>query len=353
MPLRQLPRRNRRRTRIILGEIFFRRDSSLRSNLLTLAKRAAYLERNSSPREEKMNVLITGSSGMIGAAVAARLRANGHTVLPLVRPPRIAGPGEIGWNPETGELDLEKAADAQAVVNLAGESIAGSRWSETRKALLRSSRIDTTRKLVDALARLDPRPKVLVSASAVGYYGNRGDEILTEDSAPGDDFLARLVREWEREARRAEEFGIRTVLFRFGIVLSANQGALAQMLGPFRMGVGGRLGSGRQWMSWISLVDATSLIDEAITNEGWSGPYNAVAPDAVTNAEFTRTLARALHRPAAFPVPPMALRALFGEMADAALLASQRVEAKRVTDHGYSYSYERLEPTLRELLTNR
>ncbi|HVB99400.1 MAG TPA: TIGR01777 family oxidoreductase [Candidatus Dormibacteraeota bacterium] len=300
-----------------------------------------------------MNILIAGSSGMIGTAISARLRASGHTVLSFVRPPMIAGQGQVAWNPETGEMDLEKAAGAQAVINLSGASIAGSRWSETRKALLRSSRIDSTRKLVEALARLGPRPKVLVSASAVGYYGNRGDELLTEESAPGDGFLARLVQEWEKEARRAEEFGIRTVMFRFGIVLTAKGGALAQMLGPFRMGVGGRLGSGRQWMSWISLVDMLRLLEEGVANEGWSGAYNAVAPQPVTNAEFTRTLARALHRPAIFPVPPMALRALFGEMADEMLLASQRVEPRRLREQVYSYSHERLEPALRELLTER
>jgi len=300
-----------------------------------------------------MNILIAGSSGMIGIAISARLRASGHTVLSFVRPPMIAGQGQVAWNPETGEMDLEKAAGAQAVINLSGASIAGSRWSETRKALLRSSRIDSTRKLVEALARLGPRPKVLVSASAVGYYGNRGDELLTEESAPGDGFLARLVQEWEKEARRAEEFGIRTVMFRFGIVLTAKGGALAQMLGPFRMGVGGRLGSGRQWMSWISLVDMLRLLEEGVANEGWSGAYNAVAPQPVTNAEFTRTLARALHRPAIFPVPPMALRALFGEMADEMLLASQRVEPRRLREQVYSYSHERLEPALRELLTER
>ena len=228
-----------------------------------------------------MNVLISGSSGLIGAAVSSRLRADAHTVLPLVRPPRIAGPGEVAWNPETGEMDIGKAAGAEGVVNLAGESIAGSRWSEARKALLRSSRVDTTRKLVDALAQLDPHPKVLVSASAVGYYGNRGNEVLTEDSTPGDDFLGRLVQDWETETRHAEQLGIRTVLFRFGIVLSAQGGALAQMLGPFRMGVGGRMGSGQQWMPWISLADAVRLIEEAVTNQGWSGAYNAVAPERI------------------------------------------------------------------------
>ncbi|HVB35420.1 MAG TPA: TIGR01777 family oxidoreductase [Patescibacteria group bacterium] len=299
-----------------------------------------------------MKVLIAGSSGMVGAAIGSRLQAQGHTVLPLVRPPRIAGPDQVAWNPETGEIDPEAAADARAVINLSGASIASGRWTESRKALLRSSRIETTRKLVDGLARLGSRPKVLVSASAVGYYGNRGDELLTEESAPGDDFLARLVQEWESETLRAAEFGIRTVLFRFGVILSAKGGALAQMLGPFRMGIGGRLGSGRQWMSWISLADAIRLLEEAIVNDQWSGAYNAVAPEAVTNAEFTRALGRVLHRPTLFPVPPAALRALFGEMAEAMLLASQRVEPRRLMQAGYSYSHDRLELALSDALTD-
>lgn len=299
-----------------------------------------------------MKILIAGSSGMVGTALNTLLRADGHTVLPLVRPPRIAGTGEVTWNPDTGEMDPEAAAGTDAVVNLSGASVATSRWSESRKALLRSSRVDTTRKLVDALARLDPRPRVLVSASGINYYGDRGDEVLSEESGQGAGFLARLVRDWEAETQRAEQFGIRTVMFRFGVILSAKGGALAQMLGPFRMGAGGRLGSGRQWMSWISLADVLCLIKEAIANDAWSGIYNAVAPNPVTNAEFTRTLARVLHRPALFAVPPPALRLLFGEMADEMLLASQRVEPKRLRQQGYAYSHEQLEPALREAITN-
>jgi uncharacterized protein len=318
---------------------------------LTLAWNAAYLEPNSSGSEDKMKVLIAGASGMVGAAATARLRAGGHTVLPLVRPPQIAGSGQVAWDAETGQMDLNGAAGADAVINLSGASIASGRWTESRKQLLRSSRIEATRKLVDALARLDPRPKVLVSASAVGYYGNRSDELLTEDSSPGEDFLARLVRDWEAEAQRAEEFGIRTVMLRFGVILSAKGGALAQMLGPFRAGMGGRLGSGKQWMSWISLVDAVRLIEEAVAKDSWRGAYNAVAPTPVTNAEFTRTLSHVLRRPAIFPVPPLALRVLFGEMAEEMLLASQRVEPKRLVQDGYSYSHERLEPALSDTLT--
>ncbi len=298
-----------------------------------------------------MKILIAGSSGLVGNALFPSLSAAGHVVFPLIRPPQIAGEKQVGWNPETGEMDLEAAAGAEAVVNLAGASIAGSRWSEERKRVLRTSRIDATRALVDALAKLEPRPRVLVSASAVGYYGNRGDEQLDEDSAPGEGFLAKLAADWEAEAMRAEEFGIRTVLLRFGVILSGKGGALAQMLGLFKLGVGGRSGSGRQWMAWVAMADVVGMIREAIENDEWRGAYNCVAPEPVTNAEFTKALGRVLHRPTIFPVPPVALRTVFGEMADDMLLASQRVEPKRVGQTGYSYSYSGLELALREAIT--
>jgi uncharacterized protein (TIGR01777 family) len=302
--------------------------------------------------EDNMKILMTGSSGMVGGALFARLRAEGHTIAPLVRLPRVAGPGEVAWNPDSGQLDLAAAAGADAVVNLAGANIGEGRWSEGRKQVLRSSRIDSTRRLVDALARLEPRPKTFVSASAVGYYGDRGDERLTEESSPGGNFLAWLVREWEAEARRAESLGMRVVILRFGVILTPKGGALAQMLGPFRMGVGGRLGSGRQWMSWIALEDVVGILRDALANGERSGVYNAVAPEPVTNAQFTRALGRAVHRPTPFPVPRFALRLLFGEMADGMLLASQRVEPARLAAAGYSYSYPGLEPTLLKLLSS-
>jgi len=298
-----------------------------------------------------MKILIAGSTGLVGSALRRALSAAGHSVFPLVRPPQMATKDQVAWNPETGEMDLGAAAGAEAVVNLAGASIAGLRWSEERKQLLRASRIDATRALVDAIGKLEPRPRVLVSASAVGYYGNRGDERLNEDSAVGEGFLSKLTVDWEAEAMRAEEFGIRTVLLRFGVILSGKGGALEQMLGPFRLGVGGRLGSGRQWMAWVALADAVGMIREAIEDGGWRGAYNCVAPEPVTNAEFTKALGRVLHRPTLFPVPPAALRLFFGEMADEMLLASQRVEPKRVGQTGYSYSYPGLEPALREAIT--
>jgi uncharacterized protein (TIGR01777 family) len=298
-----------------------------------------------------MKVLIAGSSGLIGAAVSSVLREQGHAVVPLIRPPQMAGLDRVAWNPETGEMDVRVAARSDAVINLAGVSIAGVRWSGSRKELLRSSRIDSTRNLVEPLARLDPRPKAFISASAVGYYGDRGDEVLTEESAPGDGFLAKLVRDWEAEAKRAEEFGIRTVILRFGVVLTAKGGALAQMLPPFQAGMGGRLGSGRQWMSWISLADVVGVIREALVNEGWRGIYNVVAPNPVTNLEFTRTLSNLLDKRAMFRVPAIALRVVYGEIADEMLLASQRIEPKRLIQDGYSYHYRELEPALANALT--
>ncbi len=297
-----------------------------------------------------MKILIAGSSGLVGSALRASLLRDGHTVLPLVRPPIVASGGQVEWNPETGEFGAEAAAGADAVVNLAGASVAEGRWTERRKRLLRSSRIEATRTLVNAMAKLEPRPRVFVCASAVGYYGDRGDEKLDEESAAGSGFLAELVRDWEAEAARAETFGIRTVMLRLGIVLTARGGALAQMIGPFRLGIGGRLGSGKQWVSWLSMADTIGMFRAAIEDARYRGAYNAVAPLPVTNAEFTRALGHVLHRPAVFPVPGVVLRTMFGEMADQMLLASQRVEPKRAVQNGYSYSYRELEPALRAAL---
>jgi uncharacterized protein (TIGR01777 family) len=239
---------------------------------------------------------------------------------------------------------------ADAVVNLNGASIGGGRWTQARKKLLVTSRVDSTRFLVDSLARLKQKPRVLISASAVGYYGNRGGEILTESSAPGNDFLAEVCRNWEAEALRAQASGIRTVLTRFGIILSAKGGALTQMLKPFKLGLGGRLGSGNQWMSWVALDDVIGILRSALSNEQASGPVNVVAPNPVQNSEFTRVLASVLHRPAIFPAPAFALRLAIGEMADALLLSSQRVQSKRPPASTYAFRYENLEPALHAIL---
>lgn len=298
-----------------------------------------------------MKILIAGASGLIGSALASTLRGGGHAVFPLVRPPRIASPGQVSWNPEWGEMDAAAAAGADAVVNLAGANVGERRWSESRKRELRSSRVDTTRALVETLARLDSLPRSFVSASAVGYYGSRGDDPLDETSPAGTGFLARLCADWEAEALGAERRGMRTVVLRFGVILSRRGGALAQMLGPFRLGLGGRLGDGRQWMPWIGLDDAVGMLREAVEGDRWRGAYNAVAPEPVTNLEFTKALGRTLRRPTFFPVPRAALRTLFGEMADEMLLASQRVRSLRLPETGYSYSYPELEPALRRAIT--
>jgi len=242
---------------------------------------------------------------------------------------------------------------ADAVVNLNGASIAGGRWTPARKALLRSSRIDSTRLMVSALAKLQRKPRVFIAASAVGYYGNRGDEILTESSSSGSDFLASIARDWEAESARPRAAGIRTVILRLGVILSAREGALPQMLRPFRFGVGGHLGDGRQWMSWIALADAIGIISAAVADERYAGPLNVVAPNPVRNAEFTRVAAHLLHRPAIFPAPAFALRLLLGEMADALLLSSERAVPERLLGLGYDFLFADLETTLVSLLRPR
>ena len=269
---------------------------------------------------------------MIGTALSAALRAGGHEVIGLSRNP---GPGDVRWNPALGELDFALLEGVDAVVHLAGASIAGGRWTEKRKQLIRDSRVAITSWLAESLARLDRKPAVLVSASAVGIYGNRGDELLDENSAPGSDFLAQLVVDWEQAADAARQEGIRVVHPRFGIVLSSQGGALAKMLPPFRLGLGGPIGSGEQWMSWITLGDVIGGIDHALADESLSGPVNFTTPNPVRNKDFVQALGGAVHRPAVIPLPAFALRLAFGEMADATLLASQRVMPVKLTASGY------------------
>jgi uncharacterized protein len=297
-----------------------------------------------------MKVLATGASGLVGRALSYALGSEGHDVVRLMRPGQPPGPDDARWNPETGELDSAVASGAEAAVNLAGASIAEGRWTAARKQLLRSSRVELTRGLVQALARLPQPPKVLVSASAVGYFGDRGDEILTDQSPPGSDFLARLARDWEEEALRGQEFGMRVVILRFGMVLSATGGALKRMLLPFRLGLGGRLGSGKQWLAWLTLPEAVRMIRQAIDNPNWQGAFNAVAPSPVTNAEFTGALARALGRPALLPAPAFALRMAFGELADALLLASQRAVPKRLEEQRHSFLHPGINEAFEALL---
>lgn len=300
-----------------------------------------------------MKIILSGSSGLIGSSLIDSLRPDGHAISRLVRSSSTATADVtskmIRWEPPSGSIDLAAMEGADAVVSLAGASVAGGRWSKERKQVLRRSRVDATRHLVSSLAQLKTKPRVFVSASAIGYYGNRGDEILTETSMPGNDFLAHLCRDWEAEASKAEHEGIRTVMLRFGIVLAAHGGALEQMLRPFRFGVGGRLGNGRQWMSWVTLEDAVAIIRYAIIQDSPRGPVNAVAPNAVTNAEFTSVLAEVLHRPALFPAPRLALKVALGEMADA-LLASQRVKPEKLTEIGYTFRHPQLREALAAIL---
>ena len=288
-----------------------------------------------------MKILATGSTGLVGTALVKALAKDGHTVCRLIRPQTVTTGGakegfDVAWNPATGELG-GAGVGPDAVVNLTGASIAGGRWTNARKALLRSSRIDTTQALVKALAKMNARPRVLVSASAIGIYGDRGDEVLTEESKPGTDFLAGLAREWEAEALKAEALGIRVVLARFGIILARHGGALAKMLLPFKLGVAGRLGSGKQWMSWIMLEDVVEIIRFAIENNSVRAAVNVVSPQPAQNAEFTKLLAKALHRPALIPAPAFALRLALGEMADALLLSSQRVKPQILEKLGYRF----------------
>ena len=284
-----------------------------------------------------MKILISGASGLVGTSLARVLRREGHTVGRLVRPGGRLEPGDVAWDPTSASVDMAQMEGTEAFVHLSGSSIGDGRWTPTRKAVLRSSRVDSTRVLVDAITRLERKPRVFVCASAIGYYGDRGDEVLTESSEPGTDFLALLARDWEAEAVRAEHGGIRTVRLRYGVILSGAGGALPQMVTPFNLGIGGRFGSGRQWMSWVTLEDAIEITRLAVTDERFAGPTNVVAPNPVRNDEFVHALAQQLHRPAIFPAPAFALRLALGEMADPLLLFSQRVRPERLLAMNYAF----------------
>lgn len=294
-----------------------------------------------------MRVAITGASGLVGSELAAFLGTGGHDVSAVTRRP---GPGEIGWDPAAGRIDAEAFEGLDAVVHLAGENIAGGRWSADSKRRILESRTKGTTLLCQALARLERPPRVLVSASAIGFYGDRGDEALDETSPPGVGFLADVCRQWEAATTPAREAGIRVVNLRIGVVLTPKGGALAQMLTPFRLGAGGTLGPGTQWMSWISLDDLVGAVLHAIAAPTLEGPVNATAPAPVTNAGLTRTLAAVLHRPAVLPVPAFALRALLGEMADALLLASARVLPRRLGESGFVFRDADLRGALADML---
>ena len=297
-----------------------------------------------------MNVAVSGASGLIGAALVSSLEAERHRAIRLVR--RMPRPGEdaIRWDPSTGALTPPGPSVADAVVHLAGDSIMGLRWTAEKKRRIRESRTTATRLLVQTLTRLANPPAVLVCASGIGYYGSRCDEVLTEDSRPGTGFLADLAREWEAATATAIARGIRVVNLRLGVVLSARGGALATMLTPFRMGLGGVIGDGAQWMSWIALDDVIGAIRHALTTDALRGPVNTVAPAPVTNADFTRTLGRVLGRPTLIPLPALAARLALGEMADELALVSQRVMPARLLASGFAFRRPTLEDALRAAL---
>lgn len=294
-----------------------------------------------------MKCLVSGAGGLIGSALVASLDGGGHSVTRLTR--SAGGAGTVRWDPATGVADRGAIEGHDAVVHLAGENIAG-RWTAAKKRRISESRIVGTRSLASSLAALQRPPGVLVCASAVGFYGDRGAETLDERSHRGEGFLADTCRRWEEAAEPARARGIRVVHLRFGVVLAGHGGALAKMLTPFRLGLGGRIGSGDQYMSWIALDDAAGAILHGLTHAEIAGAVNAVAPEPVTNGKFTATLARVLRRPAIFPMPAAAARLAFGEMADALLLASQRVMPARLLATGYVFRHPSLEGALRHVL---
>jgi uncharacterized protein (TIGR01777 family) len=298
-----------------------------------------------------MRVAVSGSTGLVGSEVVTVFSAAGHEVVRLVR--RVPAPGEkaVRWDPAKGEVDAAGLEGIDAVVHLAGENIASGRWNAARKIAIRDSRVNGTRFLCDALAGLARSPKALVCASAVGYYGDRGEELLTEESPPGTGFLPEVCQEWEAASAPAARKGIRVVALRIGVVLSAKGGALSRMLPLFRAGLGGVIGGGRQYVSWVALNDLPLIILHVLQCGDLRGPVNTVAPRPVTNREFTEALGKALSRPTPLPVPAFALRLAVGrEMADALLLASARVLPRRLEETGYRFRFPELPAALRHLL---
>jgi uncharacterized protein len=289
-----------------------------------------------------MRIAITGSTGLIGSALTPLFVQAGHEVV------RLSRPGD--WDPENRNVNLPAFRNIDVLVHLAGENIAGGRWTAARKRRIRESRTSGTRLIAETLSKLDPPPGAFISASAIGYYGDRGDELLQETSAAGTGFLADVCQQWEAATAAATRAGIRVVHLRLGIVLSKRGGALAKMLLPFQLGMGGRIGSGLQYWSWISLEDACGVVEHCIQASGLHGPVNVVSPAAVTNLEFTRSLGRALRRPTIFPLPSFAARLVLGEMADPLLLASARVEPTKLLASRFVFRHRDLEPALRFLL---
>jgi hypothetical protein len=294
-----------------------------------------------------MRILVSGASGPIGAALLRSLKAQGSAVTRWVRN-SATGNDQIVWDPSR-PLSPDSVSGFDAVIHLAGESIVG-RWTDAKKRRILDSRSQGTGHLAEAVAKASQPPRVFISASAVGFYGNRGDEILSEDSASGEGFAAEICRQWEAATQPAAKAGIRTAQMRIGVVMSADGGALPKMLTPFRLGLGGRLGNGRQWWTWVSVRDVVGAIQHVLNHNSLSGPVNAVAPNPVTNAEFTRILASVLNRPALFPMPAFAVRLIFGEMGEELFLGSQRVEPAKLAASGYHFQHPDLKNALKEIL---
>jgi uncharacterized protein (TIGR01777 family) len=298
-----------------------------------------------------MNILLTGSTGLIGNALAKYLGSKGHHIYPLHRNP--SSEKAHYWFPDENRIHLDDEIKLDAVIHLAGENIADSRWSQKKKDRILNSRAHGTRLLSEAIVELKHKPGLLISGSAIGYYGDTGDETVDEDSNRGSGFLSDVASAWESATQAAEDADIRTIHIRTGIVLSPDGGVLQKMLLPFKMGLGGVVGNGKQYMSWISLDDEVRIIEHMLNNEKLSGPYNLVAPQPVTNYTFTKSLGRALHRPTISPLPAFAARIMFGEMADALLLSSSRVAATRLNALGYTFVDNELDQTLSRLLDKK
>lgn len=295
-------------------------------------------------------VAVTGASGLVGSRLTAELEREGATVIRAVRRPVREAARELFWDPAAGKIDAARLEGVDAVVHLAGENIAGGRWTEKFKRKIRESRVAGTRLVSTAIAGLSAKPQALVCASAIGYYGDRGEEALSESSAPGSDFLATVCREWEEACQPARDAGVRVVNTRIGVVLSGEGGALRKMLTPFKLGAGGPIGDGRQYMSWVAVDDVARAMAFLLATPQAAGAVNLVAPRAVTNREFTKTLGRVLHRPTVLPLPAFAARLAFGEMADALLLSSTRVVPQALSAAGFEFRWPELEPALRHVL---
>jgi uncharacterized protein len=295
-----------------------------------------------------MKVLIAGASGLVGSALVSKLKTESAEVTRLVR--SAAKSGEIEWHPDRGSIDAPALEGFDAVINLAGDGIANGRWTEEKKRRIKNSRVNGTRLLSETMANLSRKPKTFINASAIGFYGSRGDELVDEDSSPGEGFLAGVCRQWESATAPAEQAGIRVVKLRLGVILTKDGGIMGSMLRPFKLGLGGKVGSGQQVISWVAMDDVVAVINFILHNESLRGPINAVAPQPVTNEEFTKTLGRVLSRPTIMTMPAFAARLAFGEMADEMMLSSTRVAGKVLNDAGFKFQFPELEGAVRSML---